>query len=110
MLFQKEFTTVFNKPILKGERGKFYVLEYEVEEPDKYFENAFLVDCHEFIINIDYPVTMTAPVVYDVNIESHEKNYCDIQPAIIESNSERVIARWKRRNIFQGQSFRLEWK
>ena len=108
--FQKEFTTVFNKPILKGERGKFYVLEYEVEEPDKYFENAFLVDCHEFIINIDYPVTMTAPVVYDVNIESHEKNYCDIQPAIIESNSERVIARWKRRNIFQGQSFRLEWK
>ena len=108
--FQKEFTTVFNKPILKGEKGKFYVLEYEVEEPDKYFENAFLVDCHEFIINIDYPITMTALVVYDVNIESHEKNYCDIQPAIIESNNEHVIARWKKRNIFQGQSFRLEWK
>ena len=61
-----------------------------MEEPDKYFENAFLVDCHEFIINIDYPITMTAPVVYDVNIESHEKNYCDIQPAIIESNNERT--------------------
>jgi hypothetical protein len=81
-----------------------------VEEPDKYFENAFLVDCHEFIINIDYPITMTAPVVYDVNIESHQKNYCDIQLAIIESNNERVIARWKKRNIFQDQSFRLEWK
>ena len=54
---------------------------------------------------------MTAPVVYDVNIESHEKNYCDIQPAIIKSKTnERVIARWKKRNIFQGQSFRLEWK
>lgn len=108
--FQKEFTTFFNKPILKGERGKFYVLEYEVEEPDKYFENAFLVDCHEFIINIDYPITMAPPVVYDINIESHEKNYCDIQPAIIESNKKRAIARWKKRNIFQGQSFRLEWK
>ncbi|HEY8522371.1 MAG TPA: hypothetical protein VIL14_01285 [Nitrososphaeraceae archaeon] len=80
-----------------------------MEEPDKYFENAFLVDCHEFIINIDYPITMTAPVVYDVNIES-QKNYCDIQLAIIESNKERVIARWKKRNIFQDQSFRLEWK
>jgi hypothetical protein len=107
--FQKEFTTVFNKPILKGEKGKFYVLEYEVEEPDKYFENAFLVDCHEFIINIDYPITMAPPVVYDVSLESHEKNYCDIQPVLIESNKERAIARWKKRNIFQGQSFRLEW-
>lgn len=108
--FQKEFTTVFNKPVIKGEKGKFYVLEYEVEEPDKYFENAFLVDCHEFIINIDYPITMTSPIVYDVNLESHEKNYCDIQPVIIENNKERAIARWKKRNIFQGQSFRLEWK
>jgi len=26
-------------------------------------------------------------------------NYCDIQPAIIESNKERVRARWKKRNI-----------
>ena len=41
-----------------------------MEEPDKYFENTFLVDCHEFIINMDYPITMTAPLVYDVNIES----------------------------------------
>lgn len=108
--FQKEFTTIFNKPILKGEKGKFYVLEYEVEEPEKYFENAFLVDCHEFIINIDYPITMMPPIVYDVTLESHEKNYCDTQPVIIESNKERAIARWKKMNINQGQSFRLEWK
>ena len=26
--FQKEFTTIFNNPVLKGEKGKFYVLEY----------------------------------------------------------------------------------
>jgi hypothetical protein len=108
--FQKEFTTVFNRPILKEEKGKFYVLEYEVEEPDKYFENAFLVDCHEFIINFDYPVTMMPPVVYDVSLESHEKKYCDKQPVVIEINGGRATARWKRMNIFQGQSFRFEWK
>jgi hypothetical protein len=108
--FQKEFTTVFNRPILKEEKGKFYVLEYEVEEPDKYFENAFLVDCHEFIINFDYPVTMMPPIVYDVSLESHEKKYCDKQPVVIEINGGRATARWKRMNIFQGQSFRFEWK
>jgi hypothetical protein len=53
---------------------------------------------------------MTSPIVYEVNLESHEKNYYDIQPVIIESNKERTIARWKKRNIFQEQSFRLEWK
>jgi hypothetical protein len=44
---------------------------------------------------------MTSPIVYDVNLESHEKNYCDIHPVIIESNMERAIARWKKRNIFK---------
>lgn len=108
--FQKEFTTVFNRPILKEEKGKFYVLEYEVEEPDRYFENTFLVDCHEFIINFDYPITMAPPIVYDTSLESHEKKYCDKQPVVIEINKGRATARWKRMNIFQGQSFRFEWK
>jgi hypothetical protein len=53
---------------------------------------------------------MMPPVVYDANLESPEKNYCDTQPVIIESNKERAIARWKRMNIYQGQLFRLEWK
>lgn len=44
-----------------------------MEEPNKYFENAFLVDCHEFIINIDYPINIAHPVVYDISLESHEK-------------------------------------
>ena len=101
---------MFNRPILKEEKGKFYVLEYEVEEPDRYFENTFLVDCHEFIINFDYPITMVPPIVYDTSLESHEKKYCDKQPVVIEINKERATARWKRMNIFQGQSFRFEWK
>ena len=62
------------------------------------------------LINIDYPRSMAPPVVYDLSLESHEKHYCDIQPVIIESDKERATARWKKRNIFQGQSFRLEWK
>ena len=26
--FRKEFTSFFNKPVIKGEKGKFYLLEY----------------------------------------------------------------------------------
>ena len=28
----KEFTTEFNKPVLKDEKGRYYILEYEVDE------------------------------------------------------------------------------
>ena len=50
----------------------------------------------KIILNhIDYPITMTSSIVYDINLESHKKNYYDIQPVIIESNKERIIARWK---------------
>jgi hypothetical protein len=72
--------------------------------------NFFTANAIVSYFYIDYPLTMTSPIVYDVNLESHEKNYCDIQPIIIESNMELTITRWKKRNIFQGQSFRLEWK
>ena len=68
------------------------------------------MDCHEFIINFDYPITMVPPIVYDTSLESHEKKYCDKQPVVLEINKERATARWKRMNIFQGQSFRFEWK
>ncbi len=37
----KEFTTEFMEPIVKGDTGRKYTLVYEVEEPERYFENAF---------------------------------------------------------------------
>jgi hypothetical protein len=40
--YKKEFTTVFNKPVVKGERGRHYILECDVEEPYRYFENALV--------------------------------------------------------------------
>ena len=36
--YQKEFTTIFNKPIFKGDKGRYYILEYDVEEPEKIFD------------------------------------------------------------------------
>lgn len=47
-----------------------------------YFLIIFILSSRKIfkiILNhIDYPITMTSPIVYDVNLESHEKNYCDI--------------------------------
>jgi hypothetical protein len=108
--YQKEFTTIFNRPVMKGEKGRYYVLEYDVEEPDTYFENAFLVDCQKFMISIDYPIEMDCPVAYELNLENEEqKKRSRIQPTIRSTENNRNIAKWVKRDIVQGQSFRFEW-
>jgi hypothetical protein len=115
--FQKEFTTLFNKPIVKsGKERRCYVLEYDVEEQSKYFENYFGTNCGRFVVTIEYPDYMSSPVVYEVNLETDEVIKCKIQPTVekikvnTSSNTKLSKARWVKREIIKGQSFRFEWK
>ena len=116
--YQKEFTTVFNRPIERLQKGRFYVLEYKVKEKEKYFENHFGVDCNKFVVTIDYPKGVSYPVVYEIGIETDTKKKCKIQPSIVTEkrmiktsiNSIRTQVRWARRDISSGQCFRFEWK
>jgi hypothetical protein len=115
--FQKEFTTVFNRPIIKSDKKRrYYVLEYEVEEKGKYFENYFGTNCGRFVVKIDYPSYMSPPVVYEVNLETDEVIRYKTQPTVERIKKTRIgkgkrnIATWMKRDIIQGQSFRFEWK
>ena len=114
--FQKEFTTTFNRPILKSDRERrYYTLEYDVEEKGKYFENYFATNCGKFVVTIELKPKMPVPVVYEVNIETDQVLKCRTQP-ILEKGSESSgpprknrVARWVRRDVTQGQSFRFQW-
>jgi hypothetical protein len=105
---QKEFTTLFNKPIEKNEKGRHYTLEYDVEEPERYFENAFLVNCDRFIVNIDFPAGSKPPVLYEVSLETEEKKKSKIQPSLTKSAG-RLVGRWMKKDVAPGTSFRFEW-
>jgi hypothetical protein len=65
---------------------------------------------------IEYPAYKSPPVVYEVNLETDEAIKCNIQPTVEKikvnnsSNTKRSIARWLKREIIKGQSFRFEWK
>jgi hypothetical protein len=106
---QKEFTTKFNVPIVSGMKGRRLILEYEIEEVERYFENYFGINCQKFVTTIDYPDGMDPPTVYDVNMESEEKKRFKIQPVIEKKDNARISARWVKRDVIQGQSFRFEW-
>ncbi len=104
---QKEFTTLFNTPVEKGDKVR-YVLEYDVEEPDKYFENAFLVPCGKFVVTLDYPTTIKTPAVYEVSLETEKKTKSKIQPTITRGKG-RYLAKWARKEMPPGLSYRFEW-
>jgi hypothetical protein len=105
---QKEFTTLFNKPIEKNEKGRHYTLEYDVEEPERYFENAFLVNCDRFIVNIDFPANAKPPVLYEVSLETEEKKKSKTQPSLAK-NAGRLVGKWVKKDVVPGTSFRFEW-
>lgn len=104
---QKEFTTLFNSPVERGEKSR-YVLEYEVEEPERYFENAFLVACGKFVITMDYPAGMKAPTVYEVSLETEAKKKTGVQPTLTKTGN-RCFAKWARKEMPPGLSYRFEW-
>lgn len=107
--YQKEFTTNFNRPVLKNDEGRKYTLEYEVKEPERYFENAFLTDCSTFRITLKYPSNSIEkiPTIFFINQETREKRMED--PPRIEISKDCNVLKWVKKDVSRGETYRLEW-
>ncbi len=105
--FHKEFTTRFNKPILKGEKDRSYTLEYDAEEPKRYYESYG--SCGTYGMSLIYEHnTHFKPVVYDLSPKG-KKTRAKKQPVIGRFEDGLLKATWSKTNVLQGQAFRLEW-
>lgn len=108
--YQKEFTTAFNTPVYKGEKDRNYTLEYDVEEPERYFENYFAVGCSKYSTTLIYPAKAKfEPEVYEVTMETGQVTKSKTQPIMRKFHDGLVKARWVRTNVKEGQTFRLKW-
>jgi len=106
----KEFTTQFNQTINKGDEGRGYTLEYDVEEPERYFENAFLIDCKKLLFSLTYENTFDVNQVnlWIINQETDEKIKSKTVPTI-EKNEKSTKISWDIKDSVKGQTFRVEW-
>jgi hypothetical protein len=106
----KEFTTMFSDPITKGETGRKYTLIYEVEEPERYFENAFLIDCQQFTMSFKYPINsgIKRPELYEILQESETKTKSPIVPTI-EKEGNIEMVKWEMVDLVKGKTLRIEW-
>ena len=107
--FCKEFSTVFTKPIKKNQI-RHYTLEYDVEEPKRFYENNFSLDCKELILEFSYPKTskIKNPSLFDFNIETEEKTPSTLVPKI-SKQKQKTTYLWKIIDVVKGQTIRLEW-
>lgn len=108
--YSKEFSTVFEKPVVKGEKNRGYTLEYEVEEPKRFFENVFLTDCKKFVFSFTYTTgsNIKGPNLYEVDLETEKKTKLDLKP-FKEKHDSTITAYWEREDLVKGQSLRIEW-
>lgn len=106
----KEFTTEFNEPITKSDEGKKYTLKYEVEEPERYFENAFLIDCQKFNMSFKYPTgnSIKRPNLLEVNQETEKSTPSKVQPIITHDGNIETV-KWEMVDIPKGRTFRIDW-
>ncbi len=106
----KEFTTMFSDPITKGETGRKYTLIYEVEEPERYFENAFLIDCQQFTMSFKYPINsgIKRPELYEILQESETKTKSPVVPTI-EKEGNIEMVKWEMVDLVKGKTLRIEW-
>jgi hypothetical protein len=106
----KEFTTEFSEPITKGDSGKGYTLVYEVEEPERYFENAFLIDCQKYNMSFKYPINagIKRPELIEISQEDDEQTKSKVTSKIDQTNSHETV-NWEITDIIKGKTFRIEW-
>ncbi len=109
-LYQKEFTTTLNKPLYMGEKNRSYTLEYDVEEPERYFENYFAINCKKYTISLTYPSNAQfKPIVYNVNVENESKTKSRTQSVVREVKDGLLTATWTKTDVLESEAFRLEW-
>jgi len=107
--FTKQFSTRFKKPIMPNEKGRQIIFEYDLEEPEKYFRNAFLTDADYMKISMEFPTTLEKdPILFDINQETDEATVTAIEPKIEESEGRKCII-WEKENLTKGETFKMTW-
>ena len=107
--FAKEFSTQFANPVQKNQENKTYTLEYDVEEPKRFFENTFAIGCKKFSISFIFSNdSIDAPLLYSVDPETEKLSSFETKPTMQTSKNHTTIT-WKQDDVAKGEILRLEW-
>jgi len=108
---RKEFTIKLNKPLYPfTDESRICKIEWDWEEPERYFEYRFATECDNFEFSLIYPRDADFNLrVYEVNIETREKILSKIQLGPKEIIGEVCKVAWSVPYVTPNKLFRFEW-
>ncbi|MFQ5941552.1 MAG: hypothetical protein ACE5KA_07645, partial [Nitrososphaerales archaeon] len=96
--YYKEFSTTFNKPINKGEKGRSYKLEYDARQPNRYYQDHIHFNCKMLTISLIYPSKAKfKPLLYEVKARKEIKS--KIKPKIKAAAHSLSKATWTKTDV-----------
>ncbi len=103
----KEFHFGLDKPILPGKQG-FARIEYDWQEPKRYYYYSFASDCRNFKFALVMPKGIEVTQrVYRVNYHTKEKTYA--APAKVRYLAKMTEVTWSAANIPAHDAYEFHW-
>lgn len=107
--YENEFTIKFKPPAFQGDR-RSYTVKYTSEEPQKIWENHFLINSKKFRLSFVFPAKekVIDPYLYVIQDKTNEKKNIDKDPEIRRGVN--TIVTWNNLNgISKNDIVILEW-
>jgi hypothetical protein len=107
---RKEFSIKLNEPVFQGQTGRLYSVKYEVEEPERFFENLFLLNSKKLTVQFTFPTQnkMNKPNLYMIQQYNREKKLLGYDPSIKQGVT--TTMKWViETGIKEKDIIRLEW-
>ena len=108
--YHKVFDFALPEPLLPGETQEYFV-EYDLEEPERYFENTFFAGWGECVTQIDFPLSkgIKVPIAYEIPPGAKRKIKSKLQPDLTKTTSDRATYRWSIAGGRKGHVYGFCW-
>ncbi len=106
---RKEFIVRTKTPLMPNQHGRFLKLEYDWEEPKRFFYYRFSSKCKEFKYVFTAPAELTVkPRVLKVEPEFGQKMHPK-EPPIINFNKNKTEMIWEKLNMEIFDAYEFQW-
>ena len=107
--YHKEFYVQLNKPLKPRQKGRITKIEYDWQEPERFYFYRFPSNCKVFKYFFSAPkeLDVKQKVLY-ADLETGEKSYAKNPPSITYK-PKRTEVSWESTNIKAHEAYRFDW-
>jgi hypothetical protein len=107
--YHKEFYVQLNRPLKPGQKGRITRIEYDWQEPERFYFYRFPSNCKSFNFYCSVPKELEVrPKVLYADLETGERRYAKVPPSVKYKPNSTEIS-WESANIKAYEAYRFDW-